>query len=233
MKRVTPKAIVLIAVLALVVLPSALALAQERRAGDQLVYDVSTSGQGGTMGGKTMAITLTFTIKSVDADGTAHADAMVAAPQLPQTGQTPFEVTIAPSGALLPQYDPNMKPTYNMSQAQGSALAANEFALGEINQLKLTNFNGLANACAQRTLHVGDTWQGSLEMPAIPITYKVSGHQQQHGHDVFAVDMEGGEGPASFSAQGQCDVTAHLVVSIHTQLKNATAAEVTDVTLHQ
>jgi len=233
MKRGRPQATVLIVALALLVLPSALGLAQERRAGDQLVYDMSTSGQDSKMGGKTTAMTLTFTIKSVDADGTAHADGIVAAPQLPKTGQTPFQVTIAPSGALLPQYDPNMKPTYNMSQAQANALAANAFALSQINQFKLTNFNGLANACAQRTLHVGDTWQGSLEMFAIPITYKVTGHQQQRGHDVFAVDMEGGEGPASFSAQGQCDVTAHLIVSIHTQLKNATTAEVTDVTLHQ
>ncbi len=236
MKTWTPKTLVLSITLALA-LSTAIALAQERKPGDRLAYDITSSGQSGQKGTPGYTMTMTLTVKSIDPDGTSHATGTMSMPKVPQMGQASFQATISPGGAIVPQFDPNMKPTAHMSNEQLMAFGGNEMAMSTLVQFRMANFNGLANACAQRTLKVGDSWQAPSDS-TIPmnVKYTVTGREQEQGHDAFAIAMEGSaESPtqaASLSAKGYCDPEAHLVVSIHSEMKNSSnQSGITDIVL--
>jgi hypothetical protein len=221
-------------ILFLIVAVSAMATnvagAQERAAGQHLIYDVTTGGQSGHMGsGRSDTTMLDLALDQLNPDGSAHANA-----SMEIHGQKmSFEASISSTGAITGKSDPNIKPHYGMSEQESNALAANSLAqnLGYV----LAPLNAFADACAARgALHVGDSWQGTMKTPVpADVVFTVTGRQSQAGRDSFAIKIaSAGDGPATASGQGYYDPVAHLVTGLHIQLAAPSGEMTTDVTLH-
>jgi hypothetical protein len=230
-------ALVAILVVAGLVVTIGLALAQQRKAGDHLVYIIQATGQGGSMAaGRNGSMTINLAIDRVNADASAHAVASLQAGGVPPGQGLSFEATISPAGAILPKYDPNFKPKVGitgMSSEDSMKMASNTMAKGM--QQLFVNFNAFAEASAQRTLRVGESWRAPGQAPEpIDIIYTVTGRQTQQGHDSFVVSMQGApNSQGSLSGQAYYDPSAHLVIGYHYELKSLSNGEslVTDISL--
>ena len=208
------------------------ALAQVRKAGDVIVYNVTMSAQGSGMGqgsgGK-----LTVDIKQVDAEGSAQAT-VTFTPTNPAGKIPSFPGTVSPDGAIHPTVTGFGTPHLGMSAQEIAAASSGVY--GVMVQVMLQQFNALATAAAARgTLHVGDSWQATSNgLISQDLTYKVTGREQHLGRDTFAIHFEGDPGAqGATSGQGYYDVSSHTVVAIQsaTQLPGAHQSGTTDITL--
>jgi hypothetical protein len=218
----------------LVVLVAAMgfASAQERKVGQHIIYDVTVNGQGGRMGGgRSMTTTLDFAIDEVNSDGTAHANVSMQESHAPKVT---FEGSVSPTGAVVGKSNPNIKPHVGMSEQEMTALTANTAA--QTIGYTLAPLNAFADSCAARgALRVGDSWQGTINIPApVNVVYTVTGRQNQAGHDSFAVKITSASGaPGTASGDGYYDPTMRLVSGLHFQLASPNGeTETTDFTLH-
>jgi hypothetical protein len=235
MKRST--AVIALVMAVGLVVTAGVALAQQRRVGDHLVYNVQSTGQAGRNGaGRNMTTTLNLAIDRVDADGTAHAVTSLQYSQVPQAQGLTFEATISPAGAILPKYDPNFRPKVGvtgMSNEDMMKMASNNAALEM--QTELAPFNAFAEAAAQRTLRVGDTWQVPGHAPEpIDLICTVTGRQMQQGHASMVIGMQGvPNSGASVTGQAYYDPSARLVIGFHYELKSLTSAQslISDISL--
>lgn len=211
------------------------ASAQTRAAGTTISYDYTQGGAGPGMGkGAMQTTTLSFNIDRIDADGSAHANVTTQMPHVPGGDSPTFEATLMPSGAIVPKYDPNMRPHFSLSKSYMRSLSGNSFAQQLTMQLGMVNFNALADECSKRKLRIGQTWQAtSTGMMPASVRFTVTGRQQQAGRDVFVVSMETGSGGmGATTGQGYYDPVAHLVVGLHSTMAGPGGqGQVTDITL--
>jgi hypothetical protein len=197
--------------------------AQQLKAGSQLVYDMRF---GGNMGGRMMSMTFTFAIRSVNPDGSSNARATISGAGMP-SGMG-FDTTISPTGAILPKYDPSMKPHTGMGMAEAQKVTENGAAQGLM--MNFGPLNGFADACAKRgALHVGDSWTGQFNAPfAVAAVFSVTGEQIQAGHKRYAVSVKSAPGaPGTLAAQGTYDPIAHLVTAFQSSISNNSGQSMT------
>jgi hypothetical protein len=213
---------------------SSLGLAQERKVGDRIAYDIRMhGGSAGKHGGADRASKMTLVLDRVDADGSAHASTTLEMPNVP--GVT-SEATISPAGEILQKADPGpgLQPHPGMSQAEGMAMAAN--MMGQAMAANLGLFNTFAAACAtQGNLRVGDSWHAtSTNFPPVDLVYTVTGREQRLGHDAVAVSVKSSpDSPGVVSGEGYYDPSTHLVVSFHIEEESPNGGNMAvDVTLH-
>lgn len=202
---------------------TAVAIAQERKAGDQLVYTVQ---MGGGTGAKLMSSDMTVAIDSVDPDGSAHTKISMS---MPGAGKTTVEAAMSPAGELITKLG-DTKPSMSMSKSAAAAMSMNSM-LGII----LGPFNGLASgAAAHGALRLNDSWHGTAGLMPIDLTYKVTGTKEVSGHQATVVSIQSeNSGMGQITGEGYYDPAAHLVVGIHSEMKGQAAGQssVTDIML--
>jgi hypothetical protein len=196
------------------------------------------SGQGAGMGaGRDTGMTLVLDIDRVDADGSSHAKASLQGALIPKKLNVTFEGTIAASGAINLKFDPNLQPQVGESRERAESLGTNAAAYMMQQELSMSNFNAFADGCAQHELSTGATWSAPMDMPpGVDVRYSVTGREQRVGRDVFAVTMQSEQNPmGSLSGVGYYDPVAHLVVTLHAELKstNYKSSMTTDISLAQ
>ena len=222
-----------LAILAVTATPAS---AQTRAAGSTITYDVTQGAAGpGMPSGATNTTTLSFNIDRIDPDGSAHANATTKMAHVSSGDSPTFEATIMPSGAIVLKYDPNMRPHFSLSKSYMRSISGNQMAQQLQIEMDMANFNGFAGECSKRTLRTGMSWQGTtIGMMPTAVRYKVTGRQQQAGHDVFVVSMQTGSGGiGSTSGLGYYDPAARLVVGLHSVMTAAANGQgtVADFTL--
>ena len=211
------------------------AAAQERKAGDRIAYDFTLGGQGGAMGaGMNANMRLTLLIERIDQDGSAHGKLSIESQMLPANADVAPDATISPTGALLTKYDPNLRVRNTMSNEDVAALSSNAAAQMLQTELSMSNFNTFADACGQRALHVGDSWDATSMTPPVTLHYTVTGREQKLGHDAFVVSIQSAPNPlGSISGRGYYDAASHTVVALHSEMHSSAQNQTgtVDVTL--
>jgi hypothetical protein len=209
-----------------------LAIAQVRKAGDVIVYNVTVSAHGSGMGqgsgGKLMV-----NVNQVDAEGSAQAS-LTFTPTHPAGKIPSFPGTVSPAGAIFPTVTSVGTPHVGMSADE--IAAASSGAYGITLQFMLQQFDAFATAAAAReALHVGDSWHATTGgLISADTTYKVTGREQHLGRDSFVIQFESAPGAqGSTSGQGYYDASSRTVVAIQydTQLPGGHQGGTTDITL--
>jgi hypothetical protein len=151
-------------------------------------------------------------------------------PQMPPLDGKQMDATISPAGAISIGSTGEMPKNYSPTQiAAASAAMSGPMVQQFINPLN-TFAAAVAAAPSQKT---GTSWH-ALSPEQIDVVYTITGRQAQSGHDTLAVKMASpsGNGP-SISGQGNYDPSAHLVVTLHSEVRQSPGgpSSITDVAL--
>jgi hypothetical protein len=196
--------------------------AQERKAGNRLVYDM-------TFGQRTSPTRVTFAIVGLNSDGSTRAKAMMTRAGL-RRGFA-FDTIISTTGAIVPQSDSPARGhrTISLAQAQNATQQSADAGFA----VSVRPINAFADACARRALRVGDSWDAEMDVPAaIKAMYTVTGLQTRAGHNVYTVVVKNAPNWPTFSAEGTYDADARLVASLHYAVIDAKGESITtDVAL--
>jgi len=218
------------------VLSGAPATAQQRSAGDKIVYSVQMSNGGNAK--QAMTSKVTVNIDKVNADGTAHANVVVdgggGSAHMPQMKS---EATITKAGEIIAKTPSELpKAGFPVTQAAAEKVMNAQMAAAGPGMLEmnLRSFNGFAAAVgARKQLKIGDTWRApSPSDSRETVVYKVTGREQHLGHDAFVITLQSTpDASTKVSAQGYYDDAAHLVVGLHYEEQAQMGTTVTDVAL--
>jgi|GEM_PF-4709028 len=205
-------------------LPAAVAGAQQGQAPASFAYNLKAGmGQG-----PTLDLSLAVTITSTAQDGTRRANIVVRMPRMPLDGKK-VEATISPAGALMiastGQF--NTSPGMNPQSIKTNAEAATAPML----QNFIAPINSFASGCAKApSQKPGATWHAYSKELNADVIYSISGREQHAGRDTLAITMKSASGAsATVSGHGNYDPAAHLVVNVHSEVIQSVDPSATQV----
>lgn len=205
----------------------AIALAQQPQA-QNFVYNLKL----GSGAGSGMDLSMAFAIQSTAADGTRQATVLVNAPKMPPLNGKKMGAAISPAGAITIASTGDIAKHYSPTQAK----AMSEAAMSPMVQMMIDPLNTFALACASApSLKVGTSWHSFWNEGQTDVNYTVTGREQRAGRDTAVVTISTpGGGGATLTGTGNYDPAAHMVVSLHSEIRQSAtgpAGQVTDVTL--
>jgi hypothetical protein len=219
------------AVLASLVLTSAVAIAQQAPAAAGFVYNMK---MGAGQGSGAMDLSMGFTIKSAEPDGTRKATLTVKAPKMPPLNGKQVDATISPAGAIEIGSTGDIPKHYSPADAKALSVAAT----GPMLQMMINPLNAFAKGCGLApSQNAGTSWHAFSNEAQSDVVYTITGREQRSGRDTIVVTMKSASsaGP-SLTGQGDYDPAAHLVVTVHAEFKQsaqATMGQVLDVEMAQ
>lgn len=219
------------AVIAALLLTSALADAQQTPAAAGFVYDLK---MGAGPGSGAMDLSMAFTIKSAEPDGTRKAILTVKAGKMPPLNGKQVDASISPAGAIAIGSTGDMPKNYSPAEAKALSSAAT----GPMLQMMINPLNAFANGCGLApSQHAGTSWHAFSNEAQSDVVYTITGREQRSGRDAIVVTMKStsSAGP-SLTGQGTYDPAAHLVVTMHAEFKQsaqATTGQILDVEMAQ
>jgi len=216
----------LFAVLGILLLPlSGIATAQQSSVPASFAYNVKM----GTGSGPSVTLALSVAVQSTASDGSRQAEVTVHIPWMRPLDGKRMNATLSPFGAIQIASTGDINKSYSQMQVAAESQAAS----GPMVQNFISPLDTFADALAAApSQKAGTSWHAAA-MQFVDVVYTITAHQQQNGRDTLSVTWASqGTGPA-INGQGNYDPVAHLVVSLHSELRQAAGgqAAVTDIAM--
>lgn len=189
------------------------------------IYQIARSGAGGP----SSTMSLDVAVLSTQPDGTRKASLVVHAPKMPVDNQR-IDATISPSGSFSLASTGTMPQHFNPFSAH-DIKAAQQTSVGPMVQMMIGPINAFASAFANApaSLKTGATWHAFSYETGGDVIYTVTGNEQRNGRDTIALSMKSAGASttgATVSGQGLYDATGHVVVAVHSEMRQSASANV-------